>query len=156
MALYQHILVPIDGSPTARRGLAEAIALGQLTGARLRLLHVVDETSFAIGADTYTGYAGNLIDLLREGGQAILDAARAQVEAAGLAVETVLRDGLAGRVCDLVTDEARSWPADLIVIGTHGRHGAGRLFLGSDAEQTLRQSTVPVLLVRSTGETSAV
>ncbi|MBL8351877.1 MAG: universal stress protein [Burkholderiaceae bacterium] len=147
--MYQRILVPIDGSPTSDRGLQEAIALGKLTGASLRLLHVVDETSFAMSADAFGGYAGNVIDLLREGGAEILAKARSTVEAAGLGVDTVLRDNLAGRVSDLVTDEAKTWPADLIVLGTHGRRGAGRLLLGSDAEQVLRQAPVPVLLLRS-------
>lgn len=147
--MYQRILVPIDGSPTSNRGLQEAIALGKLTGASLRLLHVVDETSFAMSADAFGSYAGNVIDLLREAGTEILAKGQSTVEAAGLSVDTVLRDNLAGRVSDLVTDEARTWPADLIVLGTHGRRGAGRLFLGSDAEQVLRQAPVPVLLVRS-------
>jgi nucleotide-binding universal stress UspA family protein len=147
--MYQHILVPVDGSPTSRRGLDEAIAIGKLVGARLRLLHIVDETSFAMSADAFGAYTGDLLTLLREGGEKILADAKAQVEAAGLAVDTVLRESLAGRVCDLVTEEAKAWPAELIVIGTHGRRGAGRLLLGSDAEQTLRLATVPVLLVRS-------
>ena len=45
--------------------------------------------------------------------------------------------------------EATKWPADLIVLGTHGRRGVGRLFMGSDAEQIVRLATVPVLLVRA-------
>lgn len=147
--MYQRILVPVDGSPTSTRGLDEAIALAKLTGGRLRLLHVVDETSFALSADGFAGYSGDLITLLREGGAEVLAKAKARVEAAGLAVETVLLDSLTGRICDLVTDDAKAWPADLIVLGTHGRRGAGRLFMGSDAEQTLRQAPVPVLLVRS-------
>lgn len=67
----------------------------------------------------------------------------------------MLRESLAGRVCDLVTAEAKTWPADLIVLGTHGRRGAGRMLLGSDAEQTLRMSPVPVLLVRSNADAPA-
>ncbi|HJV60428.1 MAG TPA: universal stress protein [Albitalea sp.] len=148
MSSYQRILVPVDGSPTAQQGLREAIALAQPAGARLRLLHVVDELSFAIGASTFATYSGDLLDLLREGGQAVLDAARAQVEQAGLAVDTGLRNSFEGRVSDLVIEEAQSWPADLIVIGTHGRRGVGRLMLGSDAEQIARLAPVPVLLVR--------
>lgn len=146
--MYQRILVPVDGSPTANHGLGEAIALGKLTGARLRLLHVVDELSFAIGAGAFAGFASDYITMLREGGEDILAAGKARVEAAGLEVDTVLRDTFAGRVCDHVTQEAKAWPAELIVIGTHGRRGAGRLFMGSDAEQILRQAPVPVLLVR--------
>ena len=51
-------------------------------------------------------------------------------------------------MCDLVAKAAKEWPAELVVIGTHGRRGVGRLLLGSDAEQILRLSPVPVLLVR--------
>jgi nucleotide-binding universal stress UspA family protein len=111
-------------------------------------LHVVDELSFALAADGFSGMSVDLLQLLREGGARILANAVAEVEAAGLAVDGVLRDSLAGRVSDLVLAEAADWPADLIVIGTHGRRGAGRLFMGSDAEQVLRQASVPVLLVR--------
>ena len=123
--------------------------MGRLTGARLRLMHVVDQTSFAMSADAFGAYTGDLLTLLRQGGEQILVDAKAKVEAAGLAADTVLRESLAGRVCDLVTAEALAWPAELIVLGTHGRRGAGRMLLGSDAEQILRLSPVPVLLVRS-------
>jgi nucleotide-binding universal stress UspA family protein len=47
---------------------------------------------------------------------------------------------------------AKSWGAELIVIGTHGRRGVGRILLGSDAEQTVRIAPVPVLLVRAPEE----
>ena len=56
-----------------------------------------------------------------------------------------------GRVCDVVSEQARLFDADLIVIGTHGRRGIGRLVIGSDAEQIARTAAVPVLLVRATG-----
>jgi len=90
-----------------------------------------------------------MIPLMREGGQKTLVTARTQVEAAGIGVDTVLRDGFRARVCDLVIEEATAWSADLIVIGTHGRRGAARWLLGSDAERILRMSPVPVLLVRA-------
>jgi nucleotide-binding universal stress UspA family protein len=147
--MYQRILVPVDGSPTSQRGLAEAIALAGITGARLRLINIVDMMVFAMEADTFAGSASEMIPLMREGGQKILAIAQARVEAAGVAVDSVLRDGFAGRVCDLVVDEAKAWSAELIVIGTHGRRGAGRWLLGSDAEQILRMAPVPVLLVRA-------
>ena len=52
------------------------------------------------------------------------------------------------RVPDVVVAEAKRWPADLIVAGTHGRRGLSHLFLGSVAEGIIRISTVPVLLIR--------
>ena len=64
-------------------------------------------------------------------------------------VDTVLKDSFAGRVSDLVIKEAGAWPADLIVLGTHGRRGLGRLFMGSDAEAIVRSAPVPVLLLRA-------
>ena len=147
--MYSKILVPVDGSPTSSRGLQEAIKLAKLTGARLRLIHVVDELSFATGMEAATMATGDMIQLLREGGQLLLKKDAARVEKAGLAVDTVLCDSIAGRVCDHVVEQARLWRAGLIVLGTHGRRGVGRLLLGSDAEMIARLASVPVLLVRA-------
>jgi nucleotide-binding universal stress UspA family protein len=58
-------------------------------------------------------------------------------------------DSHALRVCDVIVDEAKKWRADLIVMGTHGRRGMTRMLLGSDAEGVLRNTPVPVLLVRA-------
>jgi len=146
--MYERILVPVDGSATSNQGLEEAIKLARLTGAKIKLLHVVDMWAFA--ATPYTGMAlsPDILAQLKEGGQATLDVAKARVEAAGRSADAQLFDNLAGRVCDIVVDEAKKWKADLIVIGTHGRRGVGRLVLGSDAEQIARTAPVPVLLVR--------
>src|SRR5262249_492308 len=66
MAMYQRILVPVDGSSTSRRGLDEAIHLAGMSHGRLRLCHVIDELSFALAMDAYSGYAGNWLEALRE------------------------------------------------------------------------------------------
>jgi nucleotide-binding universal stress UspA family protein len=149
MAMYQRILVPVDGSPTSRRGLDEAINLAVMSHGRLRLCHVIDELSFALAMDAYSGYSGNWLESLREEGRRILDEARATAGAAGIEADTLLCDSFAGSVQEQVTAEARKWPADLIVLGTHGRRGVGRLVLGSSAEHILRFAPVPVLLVRA-------
>jgi nucleotide-binding universal stress UspA family protein len=149
--MYQRILVPIDGSPTSTRGLREAMAVAKLTQASMRLIHVVDQLPFTLSMDPIAGWTGDMYSLLRETGEGILKEGKAQVDAAGIPVDAVLRDTLEGRVCDLVVEEAARWGADLIVIGTHGRRGPGRLLLGSDAEQILRLAPVPVLLVRMDG-----
>ena len=146
--MYAHILVPVDGSPTSDRGLDEAVKLARLTGARLRLMHVVDQMLYSAGMEGLGTMTADLIPLLREGGEKVLKAAKARVEASGVPVETALFDSFAGRVCDLVVAEATNWHADLIVLGTHGRRGVGRVFMGSDAEQIVRIANTPVLLVR--------
>lgn len=146
--MYQRILVPVDGSACARRGLSEAIALARLTGARIRLVHVVDEPLVAIGADVAAGAAEDLVKVAREAGQRTLADATETVKLAGIPVDDLMLDSFDGRLCDLVVKAIGAWAADLVVIGTHGRRGVGRLLLGSDAEQILRLSPVPVLLVR--------
>ncbi|MEO8153664.1 MAG: universal stress protein [Rhizobacter sp.] len=147
--MYQRILVPVDGSDTANAGLAEAIKLAKLTGAQLRLVHVIDEMPFIMNAGSYGAMTGDLITMMKEGGELILAAAKKMVEAEGLPVDSVMFDSLNGRLSERIADEAMQWDADLIVLGTHGRHGVGRMLLGSGAEQILRSSNVPVLLIRA-------
>lgn len=146
--MYKKILVPIDGSPTSNQGLDEAIKLAKLTGADLKLLNVVDPWALATAQEEGFTMTPDVLALLNEGGQAILSKARARVEAAGARAQTRFADSLAGRICDVVVDEAQQWGAELIVIGTHGRRGVARFLLGSDAEQVMRRSPVPVLVVR--------
>ncbi|MEO8923162.1 MAG: universal stress protein [Caldimonas sp.] len=147
--MYERILVPIDGSPTSNAGLAEAMKLAKLTGARLRLLHVVDEMPFLM-SEGYGAMSADIFDRLKDAGREILEEGRARVEAAGIAVDVTLFDSLSGRLYERVEEEAKAWNADLIVIGTHGRRGVQRMLLGSDAEQVVRSALLPVLLIRGT------
>jgi nucleotide-binding universal stress UspA family protein len=147
--MYQRILVPIDGSATSTKGLDEAIKLAKLTGASLRLIHVVDELTFATGFETYDTFANDVIPLMKEAGETILEHGRARAAAAGVGVDTRLFETLAARLSEVVVEQVKDWNADLVVIGTHGRRGVDRLFLGSDAEQIVRTAPVPVLLVRA-------
>ena len=66
--MYQKILVPVDGSTTSAAGLAEAIRLAQLTQGQLRLVHVVDELSFAMSMDAYVGRVNDWLEELRGAG----------------------------------------------------------------------------------------
>lgn len=142
--MYQRILVPFDGSATSLRGLQEAVAVAKLTHGSLRLMHVIDELSVV-----YAGWAPNCMPALRKKACRLLETARQRVEAEGVKADTVLHDSFEGTVHALVVAQAVMWPAELIVIGTHGRRGFDRLTLGSSAENVLRQATVPVLLIRA-------
>ena len=84
----------------------------------------------------------------RSAGEALLQQARQRVEQQGVPVDTVLIENMDARVAQLVVEHAQAWGADLIVLGTHGRRGLARVFMGSDAEQIARTAPVPVLLVR--------
>jgi nucleotide-binding universal stress UspA family protein len=147
--MYERILVPIDGSETSNAGLREAIRLAKLTGAQVHLLHAVDDMPFVMSAEGYSAMSADVLAALHEAGEEVLQNGRAIVKDSGIAVDTVLFDSLSGRLCDLVAQEARKWHADLIVLGTHGRRGVGRMLLGSDAEQIVRVAPVSVLLVRA-------
>jgi len=146
VSMYERILVPVDGSPTSKAGLDEAVKVAKLTGARVRLVHVLQVSMpLGVGLETYTG---DVLGLLNEAGAAMMAAEKARVAASGVEVDTFIPDTFGERVCDVVCEQAKLWSADLIVIGTHGRRGVKRFVIGSDAEQIVRAAPVPVLLVR--------
>ena len=68
-------------------------------------------------------------------------------------VDHLLLDDATGRLGDLVARVALQFGEELIVLGTHGRSGPSRLLLGSGAEQIIRLSPVPVLVVRERSQT---
>ena len=154
--MFKKILVPVDGSRTSNRGLAEAIALASDQAATLHLLHVVDDlvVSQALVGTPYV--SGDVFDevvgSLREGGRRILAKAAAQVRKRGVACETVLLETLGRSVASVILEQAKKRRADLIVLGTHGRRGLTRMLMGSDAEAVVRSTSVPVLLVRAPGK----
>lgn len=146
--MYKRILVAIDGSANAANALEQAAALAGGLSASLRLIHVVD-----MGLMPYGPEIGIDIDALLEARYAaaekVLGDARDSVQATGVAVETKLVDTALPtmHVATKIAEAAASWPADLVVLGTHGRRGVERWLLGSVAEGVARRSTVPVLLV---------
>ena len=146
--MYKRILIPVDGSGASNRGLREALRIARGGRVQLCLLHVVEE--FFIGeAGESLVFAEDVFTALRASGKRTLARAEALVRKAGLRPRSVLVETMARPVADLVVREARKWKADLIVIGTHGRRGVRRVVMGSDAEQVVRTSPVPVLLVRA-------
>lgn len=147
--MYRKILVPIDGSPASNLGLNEAIKLAKDQGAKLRLFHLVDEYVAVSSMDGVTLDTGDLLEALRQTGRKIVAKAVAQARRSGLAPESVMLESFGGRAAEFIVQQAKKWGADLIVLGTHGRRGVKRLVMGSDAEQVIRTTPVPVLLVRS-------
>jgi nucleotide-binding universal stress UspA family protein len=146
---YKRILVPVDGSPTSNTGLDEAVKLARSGRARIRLLHIVDDT---VAFNTPDGAGVNyVLDALRKSGEEAVAGAKERVRRAKLEAETELVENATGRVADAIVERAKRWKADLIVMGTHGRSGFDRLLIGSNAELVVRHSTIPVLLVPASG-----
>jgi nucleotide-binding universal stress UspA family protein len=147
---YRRILVPVDGSPTAAKGLKEAVKLAKESRARLLLLHVVEEYA-AFATPEVGANIGPILDAMRAGGKRTLARIAKSAQRAGARPQTALMENFGGRVADAIVTQARRWRADLIVMGTHGRRGVRRALLGSDAEMVVRHSPVPVLLVPAAG-----
>lgn len=151
--MFRRILVPIDGSPTSNRGLEEAIGLATEQKAKICLLYVVDELMVTAGSDGMIymppSYIDEFLQALHAEGKKLLARAEARVRKHGIEVEVVLLETLGRRVAEMIIKQAKKWRADVIVLGTHGRRGLSRLVMGSDAEMVLRETPVPVLLVRS-------
>ena len=148
MPLYQRILVPVDGSSTAKAGLEEALKIASDQRAKLRILHVVDDW-LLMSPDASGAPTAPAAEARRAAGDSVLDAADTRARDAGMEVETVLIEEMGYRAGEVIVRQASEWPADLIVCGTHGRRGMRRLVLGSDAEYVLRHTPVPILLVRA-------
>jgi nucleotide-binding universal stress UspA family protein len=146
--VYRNILVPIDGSATARLGLDEAIGLAKSQGSRIRLVYVINELPLVWGDLTGATYP-QVFERTRDYGASVLDDAQKAVRAAGIDVDSKILEAPSGPAGEPIVAEAAAWPADLIVCGTHGRRGLRRIVMGSDAEFIVRQSPVPVLLVRA-------
>lgn len=78
----------------------------------------------------------------------VLSTAQEIAASAGVSADSELLETRGRRLGEAVADQARAWGADLVVVGTHGRRGVGRVLLGSGAEQVIRMASVPVLAVR--------
>jgi nucleotide-binding universal stress UspA family protein len=144
--MYEKILVPLDGSEAANRGLHEAIGLARGRPARLHLLHVVEDLPLA-DIPPSAEFDAALESLRRRGEDLLAKASRTAIDQ-GAQADTLVIDATGRRAADVIVDTARERGCDLIVIGTHGRRGLSRLMMGSDAERVARTAPVPVLLVR--------
>ena len=141
--MYARILVPVDGSAPSTAGIGEAMKFARLSKGLIRLVHIVNEAQAIQGGY----YSAELRDSLFVQAENLVQDAKAMVESQGLKAETAVIDALGGPTGEVIAACANQWPADLIVIGTHGRRGLARLVLGSDAEYVVRTASVPVLLV---------
>lgn len=145
--MYQRILVAIDGSEAAERGLDEAISLARRLGSTLHVLNVVDARMLSAAASINVP-PEHLVEDWRIAGEKLVPAAIERARAQGVKAQGAVRCNPDRLVHEVILEEAKNVDAELIVMGTHGRQGLPRFLLGSDAEHVLRTSPVPVLLVR--------
>ncbi|MGA7782314.1 MAG: universal stress protein, partial [Paraburkholderia sp.] len=142
--MYKRILVAVDGSNTSRRAFEAALSLASSQGAELQPFYVVENSPMYFDAPGYDPsiLRDRLIEQGKELGNELTQAMRAKGVAGELAVgEASPTDDVSA----VVLKAAAAFNADLLVMGTHGRRGVQRLFLGSVAERCVRQAALPVL-----------
>jgi nucleotide-binding universal stress UspA family protein len=134
--MFDQILVPTDGSDTARKVAETGIELAATTGAELHVIHIL-ETRFPL--DEFTD---QLESKGRETANGFIEEIADDARSKGLSIETHIDQGVPYREILHYADTA---DIDLIVMGTHGRTGAKRYLLGSTTEKIVRLADTQVL-----------
>ena len=147
--IYKNILVTVDGSVTSKLALKEAIKLAKELSSFIRVIHVVETI--------YVNWSMQPVDpkdvenAMRAAGKEVINETEADLKQSGYShyeVKLIEVNRTDYRVEEIILEQAKIWPADLIVLGTHGRKGFHHFLLGSVAEGVVRSSNIPVLLKR--------
>lgn len=147
--MYQRILVATDDSRLSRRAEKAAIGLAAATGASVVALHVVPEypMSFFEGAIAVSPQDVSQVESAWAAkGQQVVDRVVASAHKCGVDARGVLAHS--DRVAESIMAAARKHKCDLIVMASHGRRGVSRVLLGSETQQVLTHSKIPVLVLR--------
>lgn len=141
---FSTFLVGIDFSPGSDRALEFALALAGRVGASLHLLHVVQDPVLAMPWSE-----DRVFDVARLRDAVVSDAERRLTAMAAARPDFAITvEALVGAPAETIVRTAADRGADLIVVGTQGRHGVSRVFMGSVAERVVRLATCPVLTIR--------
>jgi nucleotide-binding universal stress UspA family protein len=148
--MYRKILIATDGSKSADIALDHGLSLAKAIGAAVTIVYVTPLWSAFDVAHAADGGARNPVAdyeaAVAESAKTVLGAAGAKASKAKVAAEL---SHIADKVpATAIVEAASDGGFDLIVMGTHGRRGFGRLLLGSQAAEVLTLSKVPVLVVR--------
>jgi nucleotide-binding universal stress UspA family protein len=141
MAAFKNILVATDFGEVSHNAEDVACDLAATFGAQLTLMHV-----WSIPTPSYAEAIVLPLEDIEKAASETMARELERVREKNRGVRSLLQPGVAWRA---VVEVAEAQGFDLIVIGTHGRRGVPRLFLGSVAERIVRASPVPVLTVRS-------
>lgn len=146
--MFTRILIAAADDEIADQIIATGQAVAEKFGSSVGLVHIVDlaVATAAMASPLEAGVSPlatqEVIEAQEESGEAFIDRAK---RALGGKAETFMREGSPAQE---IVATANDWHADLIVVGTHGRGGLGRLVLGSVAEHVLREAPCPVLTIR--------
>jgi len=147
--MYDHILIPTDGSDTANVAVDHAVDHAVKYDAQLHALYVVDVDAVNFGLGT------EQVDRIRQGNFGEMTELKADADdATGVVTSAAADHGVdvheevrVGKPHDVIADYADAEGIDLVVMGSHGRSGVRRALLGSVTERVLRSTHKPVLVV---------
>lgn len=149
MTKFTHILVPVDFSEHSDNAVRLAVGLSRAFGSRITLLHVgvvphVYSTELGLAGTAGPVFAEMSQTVAREQRHRLEQLAKNEIPES-VAVELVVREGFPP---EEVLAQVKSGEHDLVVMGTHGRTGFGRVLLGSVTERVMRECPVPILVTR--------
>ena len=148
--LFRKILIALDDGPISAHAADVGIALGRSLQSELRLIHVVaypatsPNTDLGMTPSTQLLFSSQTLDVEMEVARKLLNGVRQR-----FSLDSSIPEYLeCGEAAAEIVKVAKLWSADLIVIGSHGRHGFDRLILGSVAESVSRSAPCPVLVIK--------
>jgi nucleotide-binding universal stress UspA family protein len=147
--MYKNILVATDGSDLSKAAVSSAISLAAICKAELVVIKVVPrypQSYFEGGLALQATEVGRIEQQWAEEGQAVVDDVKNAAELQG--VKTLALTVKSDIVSDAIIAAAKKHKCDLIVMASHGRKGVKRLLLGSETQQVLTHSHIPVLVLR--------
>ena len=144
--MFKRILVPTDGSEITRRAVATAVELAKAVGAEIFTLCVKEPFPYGAVAEMQPTPPQEFFDAQELGAGRNVRAVIEACDAAGVVCHGQTTEGL--QPWEAIVDHAAEQRCDLLVMGSHGRSGLASLFLGSETDDVLKHTTIPVLVVR--------
>lgn len=148
--MIKKMCIAIDYSPTSQKVVETGYEYAKALGAQVLLVHVVSDAVYYMGGhDAMMGYEGfntvtdmNVVEDLKESSNNYLKNIADHLKGAHVEIKV-----LEGNVSDAVLDHAKSWGADLLVLGTHGRGFLENMLMGNTAVNIVKQAEIPLLVV---------
>ncbi|MFS6938071.1 putative universal stress protein [Neisseria animaloris] len=152
--MYKHLVVAVDGSATALNALQHASELARMGSAQLTLVHVANPAEYMALAPEFLQHESYEAAAIAQGNEVLEFAEKSAKEkgVANVAKHLLVANKGAREMAQDLVDYADEQGADLLVLGTHGRSGLMHLLMGSFAETVMRQSHLPLLVIRSVSE----
>ena len=145
--MYKHILIATDGSELARKAVAQGLGLAKALSARVTVVTITEPWTAVVPGEMGLSFPIEDYEVsVASSAAVILGAAKGDADKSSVKIET--RHVADQYPADGIISAAKACGADLIVMASHGRRGISRLLIGSQANQVVVHSDIPVLIVR--------